>query len=63
MIKIIGESQDVLKQAVCRGCAAILEYTKSEVKERHGKDYSGGADGQEWIDCPRCHSQVVLRSW
>ncbi len=63
MVRIVGESKEVFKKAVCRNCAAELEYTPSEVKARHGKDYSGGADGQEWIDCPRCGKKVILRSW
>ena len=63
MVKVVGEAPEAVKQAVCRHCAAKLEYTPRDVKERHGKDYSGGADGQEWIDCPRCGHEVVLRAW
>lgn len=63
MVKVIGESPKALKQATCKNCAAILEYTQHEVKEYHGHDYSGGSDGMEWIDCPRCNEKVVLKSW
>jgi hypothetical protein len=63
MIKVIGESPEAVKQTVCRHCAAKLEYTPSDVKERHGTDYGGGPDGKEWIDCPRCNHEVVLRAW
>ena len=63
MVKVIGEAPEVVKQATCHHCAARLEYTQSEVKRHDGRDYSGGADGREWIDCPRCSNEVVLRSW
>lgn len=63
MVKVIGRDVSAAKQVTCRKCASILEYTLSEVKEYHGRDYSGGSDGQEWIDCPKCKSKVNLRSW
>jgi RNase P subunit RPR2 len=63
MVQIVGNDPQAVKRTTCRNCAAVLEYTPSEVKEYHGKDYSGGSDGKEWIDCPRCGTQVVLRSW
>lgn len=63
MVKIIGEAPEAVKQATCKHCAAILEYTQSEVKRYNGRDYSGGPDGKEWITCPRCVNKVILRSW
>ncbi len=63
MVRIIGEAPEALKYTTCKHCATMLEYTQSEVKEYHGKDYSGGADGQEWIDCPKCSKKVIIRSW
>lgn len=63
MVKVVGEAPEAVKKATCRNCAAKLEYTQSEVKRREGVDYSGGSDGQEWIVCPRCNGNVVLRSW
>lgn len=63
MIKVIGEAPEAVKQATCHHCAAKLEYTQNEVKRYDGKDYSGGPDGREWINCPRCSNEVVLRSW
>jgi hypothetical protein len=63
MVKVVGEAPEAVKQAVCRHCAAKLEYVPKDVHRRDGKDYSGGADGQEWIDCPRCGHEVVLRAW
>lgn len=65
MVKVIKEEPDksVVKQCICRGCGATLEYVPNEVKSHHGTDMSGGPDGQEWITCPKCHKKVVLRSW
>ena len=63
MIRLIGEDPQALKQATCKNCGARLEYTNSEVKSQHGKDYGGGAYGREYIECPRCKHEVVLRSW
>jgi len=31
-------------------------------KEYHGVDYSGGSDGKEWIDCPQCSHEVILKA-
>ncbi len=63
MVQIVGEDPQALKRATCRNCGAILEYTLSEVQETHGTDISGGPDGCEWIDCPRCKKRVILKSW
>lgn len=65
MIQVVSTHPDpsVVKEIVCRHCGARLKYTPSDVKERHGRDYSGGSDGMEWIDCPPCGQKVVIRSW
>ena len=63
MVQVVGEDPKAFKQVTCEHCAAILQYTLHEVKRRDGKDYSGGADGEEWINCPRCSNKVVLKSW
>ena len=63
MVKVVGEAPEAVKHATCSHCAAKLEYTKSEVREKHGTDYGGGPDGREWIVCPRCGHDVVLRAW
>jgi hypothetical protein len=63
MVKVVGKDLSKIKKVTCKSCASILEYTKYEVQERYGTDWSGGSDGVEWIDCPSCHGKVILRSW
>jgi len=63
MVKVVGRDESAVKRVTCRSCASILEYNLSEVKEYHGKDYSGGSDGMEWVDCPNCGRKAILRSW
>lgn len=63
MVKVVGKDETAVKRVTCRGCASILEYTLSEVKEVNGTDYGGGPDGMEWVDCPHCGGKAVLRSW
>lgn len=63
MVTVVGEDTSAYKQITCKHCAAVLQYLPYEVKEYHGKDYSGGPAGREYITCPRCASDVVIRSW
>jgi ribosomal protein L37E len=63
MVQIVGEDPTAKKKVTCRNCGAILEYTPHEVKVRHGTDYSGGSDGEEWVDCPRCGKKAIINSW
>ena len=64
MIRVIKRGfREFIKQTACPNCAAVIEYTTSEVKERHGKDYSGGSDGCEYIKCPDCSKEIILKSW
>ena len=63
MVKIVGDAPETFKQTTCFLCCTKLEYSQSEVKEWHGKDYSGGSAGKEWIDCPKCGKEVILCSW
>ena len=63
MVTVVGHDPQAVKTVTCKECAAKLEYTLSEVKAYHGKDYSGGQDGHKWIDCPKCCNKVILESW
>lgn len=35
MVKVVGEAPEVVKRAVCRHSAAMLEYVPRDVKKRH----------------------------
>ena len=59
-VEVIGEAPEVLKEAKCRGCGALLRYGTKDVHERMVTDYSGSSDLEEWIDCPRCTSRVII---
>ena len=63
MVKVVGRDESAVKRVTCRHCASILEYTSKEVRSRHGTDYGGGPDGAEWVDCPNCGGQAIIRSW
>ncbi len=63
MVQVVGKDTSVVKRVTCRNCSSVLEYVPGEVKSRSGKDYSGGPDGKEWIDCPCCGKEVTLKSW
>lgn len=63
MVKVVGRDESAVKRITCRGCASILEYKLCEVKKYSGTDYSGGSDGCEWVDCPNCGHQAIIRSW
>jgi hypothetical protein len=65
-IKIISEipHPKVVKQAVCRGCGATLEYVPNDVILLwSGKDYSGGSDGAKGFKCPKCGKDVITERW
>jgi len=64
-VRVIDETPDpeVTKRVTCRNCGVRLEYVPLDVKRRDGTDYTGGADGEEWVDCPKCGKHAVIRSW
>lgn len=64
-VKVIDAAPDpkVVKRISCQNCGARLEYTPIDVKRRSGTDYSGGPDGAEWVDCPNCGKNVIIRAW
>lgn len=64
-MRIIDEkpSKSVVKRKICGNCGVKLEYVPNDVKSRHGTDISGGPDGAEWIVCPKCDNEIILRTW
>lgn len=63
MVQVVGTAPEAIKRVTCHKCASLLEYTQAEVKRRDGKDYTGGPDGEEWVDCPKCYNKAIIRSW
>jgi DNA-directed RNA polymerase subunit RPC12/RpoP len=62
-VKVINVNPKRPLKVDCQECGAELEYMPIDVKEYHGHDYTGGADGYKWIDCPNCSKKVILESW
>ncbi len=65
MVTIVNKEPDksVLKEIICGNCGATLSYVPREVQSYHGRDYSGGSDGSEWVDCPNCNEKAIIKSW
>lgn len=64
-VKVISKWPDpkVVKHATCGGCGAQLEFVPNDVERREGTDYGGGPYGTEWVVCPDCGKEVIIRSW
>jgi len=64
-VRIVRKKPDVsvIKRVVCQNCGVTLEYLPKDVKERHGRDYCGGPDGDKHIMCPACDAKVILEVW
>lgn len=62
MVKVVGRDENAVKRVTCRGCASILEYTRSEVKSYTSTDYSGSSDITDYVPCPTCGGKAVVRS-
>jgi len=64
MVRVVSLKPDkkVIKRCVCGGCGATLEYVPNDIQSYSGTDYSGGPSFSEWIECPNCHKQVILKS-
>jgi hypothetical protein len=64
MAKVIGRDERAVKRITCRNCAAIVEYTPSEVRNLwRGKDYSGCSYGADGFNCPNCNQEIHTNSW
>jgi uncharacterized protein with PIN domain len=50
----------VLKEVICKGCGATLEYVPNEVQNRTWVDYSGDGNYVEYITCPNCNKEVKV---
>jgi hypothetical protein len=48
---------------ICPHCAFVIAYLQKDVKEYSGRDWAGGSDGQEWVNCGNCNEKIIIRSW
>jgi hypothetical protein len=61
---LVLKKKPAYKKVVCtKGCGSTLGYVENDIKTYRGKDYSGGDDGCNYINCPVCSERVVLKSW
>lgn len=65
MVRIIDATPDqsVVKRVVCGNCGVKLEYVPRDVQRRTSRDYGGGTDVTEYIQCPCCGHDVVVRMY
>lgn len=63
MVKVISTvpHKSVVKEVVCKHCGATLEYTPNDVVENHWKDYSGDSNITQFIVCPNCSKEAIIR--
>ena len=53
----------VVKEAICQGCGATLEYVPNEVQTRSYKDYDDGNNVVKYITCPNCSGEVKVKEY
>ena len=64
MARVLDDS--ILEKKVrCPHCGRMIGYVNNDIDERHGRDYSGGPDGERFVRCPGegCGKKIVLESW
>jgi hypothetical protein len=53
----------VVKEVVCKGCGATLEYVPNEVQTRTWMDYGGDNNIVDYITCPNCNKEVKVKEF
>jgi RNase P subunit RPR2 len=61
MVKIIGQDMSAYLNTTCKNCAAILQYTRSEIQSQSLSDYGGGRELYKFITCPQCGQKVTVK--
>ena len=60
-VRIVGHGEQDVRRTTCGRCDAVLEFAKSDVlTEPRYNDAGEYASERQWIDCPKCNSQVDL---
>ena len=55
-----GPDDSVVKEVVCGGCGAKLEYTPNDVQSQVYTDITQCSDTYCWIVCPQCNKNVTV---
>lgn len=65
MVRLISVEPNpmVEKDATCRGCGAKMKYVPNDVRNRSYKDYTGCSEVVEFINCPNCAQEVIVRQY
>lgn len=65
MVKVISTvpHPSVVKQAICKNCGAVLEYTPKDIQSHTYKDYDGSTDTDYFITCPPCGERVHVKRY
>ena len=58
MVQVVGKDEGQVLKVTCRNCASMLQFTRSEAKQKVYRDYTGDVDIEWEIDCPACRSIV-----
>lgn len=62
--RVVGTDEGAVKKITHKNCAAVIEYTPSDVRLLwSGKDYSGGSAGAKGFTCPHCGENVITERW
>lgn len=65
MVRIVDMTPhpSVVKQTTCGNCGVTLEYVPRDVQRRTSRDYGGGTDVTEYVKCPCCSHDIVVRMY
>lgn len=59
-VKKVGDDPKAARRVTCRRCGSILEYLILDIQETSSRDYDGGLDTHQFIQCPQCQIHVKV---
>lgn len=64
MATIVGKDPAAVRRVTCTSCAAIVEYTLSETREKKVNwDYLGDYDIVRVLNCPECGHTIQIKRY
>jgi len=62
MVRVIDPGPDVsvVKEVVCRGCGATMEYVPNDIQSQTYREIDGGSDTRHYITCPQCNKEISV---